>query len=189
MEIWKDVCGFENFYQVSNKGRVKSLDRTVVNKNGVVSRLKGSVLKAQISGSKYLFVNFGKNKPKQIHRLVAIAFLSRPEGKTQVNHIDGDKFNNDVANLEWVSCSENHKHSYKSLDRKLHPKSKIVCLEKDGFKIKFYGCNAASKYLGVVAGSIASAAKTKHKCKGWSITYETCKIERFREFEMAKLSG
>jgi hypothetical protein len=187
MEEWKDICDFVGAYQVSNIGRVRSLDRLLTNSKGVSSNVKGRVLKPQVSGSGYYFVQLGVGKAKQIHRLVALAFLPTTSNKSQVNHIDGNKLNNHVDNLEWVSCSDNHKHSYENLDRKLHSKSKIICLKKDGFEVRFHGCNAAAKYLGVVAGSVASAVKNNHKCKGWSVKYETCEIKRFREFKVDEL--
>lgn len=189
MEIWKSVVGYEGSYEVSNLGRVRSLDRVLVNTLGISRRAKGRILKQQSCSNVYLFVCLGKNNPKLLHRLVAISFLPNEKNLPQVNHIDGDKTNNCVSNLEWVSCSENHKHSYKSLNRKLHSASKLVVLSKGDVEHTFHGCNAAANFLGVVAGSIASAATKNHKCKGWMVKYETCEIERFREFEVAKLSG
>lgn len=187
-EVWKDVVGYEGFYQVSNLGNVKSLDRELVNSKGVTSFRKGKILKPQKCTNKYFFVNLGARKPNLIHRLVALAFVPNENDLPQVNHIDGDRTNNRYDNLEWVSCSDNHKHSYSKLDRKLHSNSKLVVISKDGVEHKFHGCNAAAKFLKVVPGSIASSVIKKHLCKGWEVRYETCKIERFREFEMAKLS-
>lgn len=185
-EVWKNINGYEH-YQVSNLGNVRSLNRTVVNINGVKSKLKGKLLKPQKYSNGYLFVKLGRGESYLVHRLVASAFIINADDFSQVNHIDGDKSNNKYSNLEWVSCSQNHKHSYQNLNRKLHKNAKIVLLSKDGVTKRFYGCNSAAKFLSVNAGSIASAANKKHKCKGWDVNYETCKIERFREFEMAKL--
>jgi hypothetical protein len=187
MEIWKDIVGQEGFYQVSNLGNVRSLDRELLNSKGVRSFRSGKLLKPQKYSNGYLFVNLGARNPNLIHRLVALAFIPNENNLPQVNHIDGDRKNNQCGNLEWVSCGDNHKHSYLNLDRKLHSKSKLVVISKDGVEHTFHGCNSAAKFLNVVAGSVASAVNKNHLCKGWRVRYETCKIERFREFEMAKL--
>lgn len=187
-EFWKNVKGHEH-YQVSNLGGVRSVDRVVTNSLGIKSLRKGRPLKPQRYSNGYFFVKFGRGKSYLLHRLVAQCFIDNPKKLSQVNHIDGDKSNNSFLNLEWVSCSDNHKHSYKSLDRKLHKLARIVVLNKGCCEKKFYGCNSAAKFLGVNAGSISSAANKNHKCKGWEVSYETCKIERFGQFEMAKLSG
>jgi hypothetical protein len=107
---WKDVVGYEGYYQVSETGLVISLDRY-----DSLGRFRKGVIKSQIvQNSGYLIVNFrlkGKQKNFLIHRLVAEAFISNPETKKYVNHKDGDKLNNHVDNLEWVTASENMKHA------------------------------------------------------------------------------
>lgn len=104
-EIWKDIEGYEGLYQVSNKGRVKSL------------RLRDAlILTSHPAFGKYPSVHLRKdngNKPVSIHILVAKAFIPNPENKPVVNHKDGNKNNCDVENLEWVTCSENTLHAYK----------------------------------------------------------------------------
>ena len=187
-EIWKNIPNYEH-YQVSNFGSVRSLDRKLTNSLGVKSLRKGKVLKPQKCSNGYLFVLLGRGKSHLVHRLVAESFINKIENASQVNHIDGDRSNNSVLNLEWVSCSDNHKHSYRNLNRKLHKSAKVIVLAKGGRHKKFYGCNSAAEFLGVNAGSVASAANRKHKCKGWVVKYETCEIERFGQFQMAKLSG
>lgn len=108
-EIWKTINGFTD-YKVSNYGKVKSLKYK-----------KEKILKLSISSCKYYFVGLWKNGVRincKIHRLVTTAFIPNPENKPQVNHKDGNKQNNCVNNLEWVTCSENHLHAYKSKIRK-----------------------------------------------------------------------
>lgn len=110
-EEWKDIEGYEGFYQVSNKGRVKSLPRTV-KKRGIVE-LKGRILRPKIDKEGYLLVGLhkdGKQKFMSVHRLVARAFILNQNNYPQVNHIDEDKSNNYVFNLEW--CTNKYNVNY-----------------------------------------------------------------------------
>jgi hypothetical protein len=110
-EEWKDITGFEGFYQISNFGRVKSLG----GKCGSAMR-KPSIRSTSLTKDGYEKVRLlwgGKDKTVRIHRLVAEAFIPNPEGKETVNHIDGNKRNNHVSNLEWADRSEQLYHAYK----------------------------------------------------------------------------
>lgn len=114
-EIWKDIEGYENYYQISNLGNIKSLPRKIINNKGYYIS-KEKILSAGLSASGYMHIalcRFGKNKTFKIHRLKAIAFIPNPENKPCINHIDGNKLNNDIYNLEWCTHSENHKHAFK----------------------------------------------------------------------------
>lgn len=115
-EIWKPIKGFESYYEVSNLGNVRSLDRDV--KSGIHNwKLKSRVLKPQKYKNGYLFVSLSKNGTviqKILHRLVAFEFVDGYNKTLEVNHKDFDKNNNKAENLEWCTKSENHKHLYKN---------------------------------------------------------------------------
>lgn len=109
MEEWRNITGYEGLYQISNNGRVRSLDRTIVYKNGRKHCYKSVILKLQINKSGYLVVNLFRNK-HLIHRLVAEAFIPNPENKPCVGHWDCNKHNNSAENLYWCTQLENINH-------------------------------------------------------------------------------
>ena len=114
MEIWKDIEGYEGYYQVSNMGSVQSLNRTCTNKNNKIMTFKGKILKPQNDRCGYLCVLLSLNGIKRnfkIHRLVAQAFIDNSNNKPCVNHKDGNKTNNMVYNLEWCTQQENIAHA------------------------------------------------------------------------------
>lgn len=103
-EIWRDIAGYEGFYQVSNFGRVKSF------KSGQERILKPTFRNGYL---RIKLCNAGKYSHINIHRIVAQSFIPNINNKPQVNHIDGCKLNDHVSNLEWCTNSENRQHSYK----------------------------------------------------------------------------
>ena len=105
-EEWRPIEGYEGLYEVSNTGLIRSLDRFVGNRN----RIKGKILSINIKKGGYCSVvlsKYGKMKGYQVHRLVAQAFIPNPDNLPQVNHIDEDKSNNCVDNLEWCTAKYN----------------------------------------------------------------------------------
>jgi hypothetical protein len=117
-EIWKEVLGYEGLYEVSNLGRVRSVDRYVnsggLNSEDRLSLKKGKILNCSPTKRGYTRVSLSKESKTQqimIHRLVAIAFLDAIPGKTNVNHINGIKEDNRVCNLEFVNQRENVLHA------------------------------------------------------------------------------
>lgn len=128
-EIWKDIEGYEGYYQVSNMGKVKSLPR-FKNFRNLKVRVEGKVLNPAPRTKNYLWVSFRKDhtlKQFSIHRLVAKAFIPNLENKAEVNHIDGNKLNNRMDNLEWMTRVENAKHAAPVYLRgEKNPKSKFT---------------------------------------------------------------
>lgn len=117
MEIWKEIEKWESQYLVSNQGRVKRKERAVLRTGFGIQVYPEKVLRPVDNGSgyKYIMVSINKNLVRDsIHRLVASAFLQRPPGADTVNHKDGDKANNTVENLEWLTQKENNQHSFRS---------------------------------------------------------------------------
>lgn len=115
-EIWIDVKGYEPFYQVSNLGNVRSFDRTVACSRLGTKNLRSRPLKATVDSVGYCKVTLqdqGRNTVWKVHRLVAEHFIDKVEGKEIINHIDNDRTNNQVSNLEWCTPKENTSHMHK----------------------------------------------------------------------------
>jgi hypothetical protein len=185
MEIWKDINGYEGYYQISNQGNVRSIDRF----DGVHDR-KGTIIKPSLKQNGYLQVGLrmhSKRKWIGVHRLVAIHFIENPDNKPQVNHIDGNKQNNTINNLEWVTAKENQNHATKLGLRKNVPKGeKHCCYGKFGAnshsakqvirrnpktgETKLYKAKVLAKYEGFDVTSISKCCHGKlktHKGYEW----------------------
>lgn len=112
-EEWRDIPQYEGLYQVSNQGQIRSIDR-IVRRNGETTKnLRGFILLPLYQKSGYMFVFLSKNgkaKRMAIHRAVALAFIPNTENKPEVNHINEDKTDNRVENLEWATIKENRNY-------------------------------------------------------------------------------
>lgn len=135
-EMWKDIPGYVGLYQVSDLGRVRSVDRVIPRKNGPLP-LKGKILKQFVKNSGRLEVHLsreGKWTHWLVHRLVAIAFLDNPNNLPQINHLNGDPRDNRLVNLEWCDQSRNEIHKIHNLKVKnsslLYQPKKVVLVEE-----------------------------------------------------------
>lgn len=150
-EIWRDVEGYEGLYQVSNMRRVKSLN---YNRSG-----KERVLKQRKNKWGYLRVVLCKDgdyKNYRTHRLVAQVFIPNPENYPEVNHIDEDKTNNAVDNLEW--CSSKYNCNYGTRNEKIS--RPVICIETGEV---FNSFAEAQKKTGIDASSICKCARHKKR--------------------------
>lgn len=153
-EEWRDIKGYENLYQVSNKGKVKSLGKFIDNKYGSKTFRKEKILKPQNIGKGYLFVGLSKEGIRKlflVHRLVAQAFLPNPDNLPQCNHLDENKHNNCVNNLSWLTSKENI--NYGSRTEKCSTQIKCLDLETNKETI-FPSINEAARQMNVNMGSI-----------------------------------
>lgn len=164
-EEWKDIKGYEGLYQISNLGNVKS-----VYKNGNFKILIGGIKNGY---RQVILVKDGKRKYINVHRLVAEAFIPNKENKSQVNHIDGNKLNNKVDNLEWCTQSENMKHAYKiGLEKPLYAiinkrAKKVKQYDKNNNLINCYnGIKEAARINNINPGDITKCCKNKRKQVG-----------------------
>ena len=197
-EIWCDIKGYKGLYQVSSKGRVRSLSREVSRCDKKRGFYFGKVMKQAVACgyAGIVLCKAGHSKRYLVHRLVAHAFIPNPENKPQVNHKNGNKLDNNVDNLEWVTRSENMKHSFLILGRKASmfgkkrednplfgrnrncywlkgktgrfcANSKIIQQIKDNIVVaEFYGTLEAQRETGINASNITSVCKGSRMTAG-----------------------
>lgn len=166
-EIWKDIEGYEGIYQVSNFGNVKVLRREIWNGKGIRIQ-EEKILKQSTNMWGYCIVTLTKNSvrlPHKVHRLVAKAFIPNYENKEQVNHIDGDKTNNHVENLEWNTRQENMSHAYiNNLYKDMTSDSNLIVLKDDEGNIisQYSSFKALSDTINLNAGKLLKTLKNNN---------------------------
>ncbi len=173
-EIWKDIIGFEGYYQVSSFGNIRSVDRYIQNNPNASRKLKGKNLKQKIGIKGYHLICLhknGSNKFVRVPRIVGEMFVENPLNKPQINHKDGDKSNNNASNLEWATCLENITHSVKNGFHKSgsnHVQSKpVIQMTLDKKFIKRHGSMmCAFRDTGVADTGISLCCANKRKHAG-----------------------
>lgn len=169
-EIWKPVVGYEGLYEVSCFGNIRSIDR--IDSAGM--RRAGKMMHQCNDLDGYLLTGFcmnGKTRSMRVHRIVAEAFISNPDALPHVNHIDGDKKNNRVENLEWVTHRQNKEHAKNhGLTARGTGSGRSTLSEKDVDAIRKmtqegFGPKAISKMLGIGISAINHVRQGR--CWGW----------------------
>jgi len=184
-EVWKDAIGYEGYYKVSNIGRVMGIKK-------FPSKPDNRIAKGSISKHGYHYVHLRKDtksKNKKVHIMVAEAFIPNLENKPHINHIDGDKMNNSVNNLEWCTPLENNRHALKTglrrIDLNQLSKAQAISAEKSKKPVKqfdsegnyirtFESLKEASEHIGANGtGGIVNACKGKYKTSsGYKWAYD-----------------
>lgn len=179
MEIWKEIKGYEGRYLISNLGQIKSVEREIFNARG--SYIKGEhIMRPTIAKTGYMVVTLCKNCNRTlhyVHRLIAEAFIPNPLNKKEVNHINSNKQDFSIENLEWTTTSENIKHAYVLGGRigahtgkygKNHHRSRRIKMVNSNGDFAFYdGIRDAERLLGYKAGGIGQVLLGKSKtCRG-----------------------
>ena len=153
MSEWKKIDGFPN-YSVSDEGQVRD-DRT-----GELKKLSTH----QRGNLQVYFTRDGTVVARLVHRLVGEAFIPNPESKPQINHINGNKKDNRVGNLEWVTASENQKHAYSELGQtRGNTRKRVLCVETGEI---FDSVKAAAASVGVNAQAVSDCLRGKRKTSG-----------------------
>ena len=162
-EEWRDVVGYEGLYQVSDQGRVKSLER----KNCLGRTVKERILKSRTNRYGYMEVNLcagGKRKVFAVHRLVCQAFHENLDNKPQVNHLNEDKKDNRACNLEWCTCKENNNHGTRNVRMAKAQSKQVGQFTREGKLIKIWpSLSEVKRQLGFSQSHISEAARGKLK--------------------------
>lgn len=161
-EIWRDIKRYEGKYQVSNTGKVKSLNYRRTGKE--------KILKLDDNGHGYLYVSLskdGKGKSYPVHKLVATAFLENPNNLPEVNHKDENKYNNCVDNLEWCSRSYNINYgtgNKRSAEKRSKP---VYSINKESGLIMWWqSAKEAERQIGIDNSHINKCCQGKRKSAG-----------------------
>ena len=173
-EIWKDIPGYEGYYQASNTGRIRCVERIVERYDGragriVRQRVASRIMCVLLLNSGYLSVCLNKEGAKRrytVHRLVASAFIDNLSGAKTVNHKNGIRTDNRVDNLEWCSQKENILHASRVLRTMKYHGKPIRCVETGE---TFKSIKEASRHYGVADTNLGNSIRGKGqtRCAGY----------------------
>lgn len=161
IEVWRDIPKYQGIYQASNIGRIRSIDRVIIN-NGRKMKIKGKIMKTFDNGKGYYKVHLrkdGKTTHEYVHRLVSMAFHPVTDlTKVHVNHLDEKPGNNREDNLEWVTCKENN--NYGGHNKRMQ-KTKRIFGNKFNKKVicdgkVFHSVNACNRFYHLYHGAISN---------------------------------
>lgn len=170
-EIWRDIEGYEGLYQVSDQGRVKSLKRVIMKRDGRKLTINECILKPVATREGYLQVTLyapGKQKILSVHRLVCEAFHENPHCKPQVNHVNENKKDNRACNLEWMTAKENmnfgtrNKRAGKKIAKALSKPVAQCTLDEKVIKV-WQSTREAERKAGFNHSDIGHAANGRYK--------------------------
>ena len=190
-EIWKDIPGYEDLYQVSTFGRVRSKDRIVeldwtnnkhVSMNYFSYIKKGKIMKLRRNVFGYVTVHLTKDKKQKgyfVHRLVMLAHSPQhEEDKTLINHKDENKANNNIDNLEWCTAKYNVNYGTcinRRSNKQMYTNSKrkpVISIDKNGNKVEYLSAWDASRKLGIFQSNIWKAINKGGTCAGYKWIYK-----------------
>lgn len=191
-EIWKDIKGYENCYQVSNLGNVRSVSRVIQSKNGhgiMECTFQGKILSLGLNKKGYLSVGLSKNgkgKTYRVHRLVAEAFIPNPMNLPQVNHKDENTANNRVENLEWCTNKYNINYGnwkkHQSEIRINHPRysKRVKQIDEDGNVIMIFPSISEAKRITGIShiGTVANGKRNTSGGYRWEFEKANNKVSQ-----------
>ncbi|MCM3488805.1 NUMOD4 motif-containing HNH endonuclease [Alkalihalophilus marmarensis] len=173
MEVWKDIPGYEGIYEASNTGKIRTCrDKTTHSVRHGIRKWEQRELKQKVSKDDCHRVCLWKEKKDKtwlVHRLVALTFLRKPNGKDYINHIDGDRHNNHVSNLEWCDHRENNNHAFDN--GLMTSNQEIILMDKENAETHYFRSMAkASEFLGYKKTFLSAFLKKgKKEVKGFKI--------------------